>query len=528
MAVPFLAAAGFWLAVAALAVLPAAAMAQPVARAEDGRLGITPEVMVWDETAQRHRVAVVPDPDAARRPVIDPEATGPAARLLRGWAADGGVAGLAGVLYDNRDRGHSRLAPGRFPQIVHLDYGAELAARQADVGLAGPLLFDAPVIGNSSTAITAGVQARSLPRLAMTATDGPARAAQTALAGHLYVYPAHRDVTDAHDRLPANWALAIHSRGSSYSDMPFVEAAALALAAMTPETRAAVEGAGLLVPTLQMLLRRSMADIVTDEAYLTGRAHPSAFDRDRLRPERMMALARSLTPRTLPPQVFLRVVDEDFLPEAGLLGRSERLYDTPGAVARLWREPDGRRRMVVQAAASPARVERFDWAVLRGDPEAVRIRPLDPRGRAAEIVIDWHDPAARPMPGQPPAARIEIGVFAWNGTLHGAPAFLTVALPAHQVRRYAPGPDGAPRVVEIDHDAAGRGAWLDPVLDYSAPWRDRFIHDAAGRPAGWERVMADGTVLSFDAEGRLPDGSRPVHRLDAEGVALPVVRMVGD
>ncbi len=489
----------------------------------DGRVTITPEVMGWDPAARRFRVAVAPDPEAAARPVLDPEATSPAARLLRNWAEDGGIAGLAGVLYHNRDRGHSSLSPGRFPQLVHIDHADALVAQQADVGLAGAILFDAPVIGNSSTAVTAGVAARSLPRLAMTTAEGPARAAGAALAGHLYVYPAHRDVTDSHDRMPANWAVAIHSRGSSFTDMPFVEAAALALAAMTPETRAAVEGRGHMVPTLQMLLRRSMADIVTDEAYLTARAHPAAFDPARLRPERMMALARSLTPETLPPQVVLRVLAEDFGP-AGLLEREERLFDTPAAVARLWRAPQGQRRMQVAAAPLPDGGERLDWVVLRGDPAAVRITPRDPLGRMVEVVIDWHDPAAQAIPGQPPAARIEIGVFAGNGTHTSAPAFVTIALPAHQTRRHVPGPDGVPRLVEIDHDAGD--AWFDPVLDYTASWRDRFAHDADGRPAGWERVMADGTVLVFDAQGRLPDGSRPAYRLTGADSGRPMVEMV--
>jgi len=502
--------------VSLLLLAPAPVIADPV-QPHEGRALIGAGALEWLENAQRFRVRIAPDPGAAARPVLPEDDRSPAARLLRGWLAEGRGAGLAGVVYDNRDRGHSALAPARFPQLLHLDYDAPLRQENLDLGLAGPFLFDAPVLGNSSTAVTGGAGARGLPRLAMTSGDGPARAAQTALADHLYVYPAWRD-HEALDLLPANWAYMVATQGASYSDAPFLEAFALTLASFTPEVRAHLDTHRLLVPTLQMILRRAQAGVTGDAAYLSGLAHPAVFDGARLRPEQMMAIANRLTPETLPPRPLIAVEDEDFVDEAGLAGLSERLFDTPEAVARLWRGWQGRRTVTLAAGARPsAGVLRYDWALLQGDPELVRIEPLGADGAWARITVDWHDrrPAA-PRSGRE-TDRVDIGVFAWNGHGHSAPAFFTIAFPGHQARIYAPGPDGTPRLVSVDYDAQARGAGFDPWLHYSAPWRDEVVHAPDGALAGWRRQTGQGAVLTLDAAGHLPDGRQVHYLLDEDG-----------
>lgn len=478
---------------------------------------VVPEALGFDAQAQRFMVELAPDPQAAQHPVLPPDDRSAAARLLRGWLAEGRAAGLAGVFYDNRDRGHSTLSAARFPQIVHLDYAPEIRAQNLDLGLAGPFLFDAPVLGNSSTALTAGAGARGLPRLAMTSSDGPVRAVQTALADHLYVYPAWRD-HDALDMLPANWAYMVAAQGASYSDAPFLEAFALTLAAFTPETRAAMMRDRLLVPTLQMILRRNLAGITTPEAYLSGRAHPPVFDGARLRPEAMMAMANRLTPETLPPRVSLRIEAEDFRDAAGLAGLDERLFDTPEAIARIWRGFEGRRNLRIAAQALPdGRAERFDWVLLQGDPALVRITPLDPRGLRADVTIDWHGRRPTAPRSERATDRVDIAAFAWNGHHHSAPAFLTIAFPGHELRDHRPGPDGAPWLVSVDYDAVGRGAAFDPWLHFSAPWRDQAIRAPDGTLAGWRRETPQGS-LTLDAAGHLSDG-RQVHYLLDEGGA---------
>ena len=110
-------------------------------------------------------------------------------------------------------------------------------------------------------------------------------------------------------------------------------------------------------------------------------------------------------------------------------GLSEVLFDTPSAIARVWRSRAGRRSLLVSAADTVdpnGRRLRFHWALLRGDPARVRITPLGPRGRQARIEVDWQDP--QPTPGAPDITshRVDIGVFANNGTHDSAPAFISI------------------------------------------------------------------------------------------------------
>lgn len=493
-------------------LLPAAALiADPVT----GRLVLPEEAL--------------PDPGpAAARPLIAPADMRPEAALLRRLAARGLAAGLAGVFYDNRDRGHSALPPESFPQLTRLLYPPALVARGLDYGLAGTLRLPAIVLGNSSTAVTSQPAWRSQARLAMTTPGGPARAAADYGANALYLYPEHRD-HDAADLYPAAWPYTLTSQGSSGSDRPFLQAVALILAAFRPDTRARLQALGLVAPTVQMVLRRAQTGVRRRGDYLSGAAHPSAFDNRALAPAAMIALANSLTPDAIPPLIELAVLDEGFSPRAGLLGQSERLFDTPQAIARLWRGPAFRREMTLSAAGTTdpnGRPLRFDWVLLRGDPARVTITPLDAAGTRARVTLDWHEP--RPAPrafsaeGEPPlTSRVDIGVFAWNGAADAAPAFVSVTFPTHEARRYAPAPNGTMRLSEVDYDALGRGAYYDPALWWSAPWTDRFAYDASGTLTGWTRSatrpdLPDLIAGDYTAEGQRRD-ARPIRTTPRTG-----------
>ena len=139
----------------------------------------------------------------------------------------GRAAGNHGDLYDNRDRGHSRLDPAAHPQLSFVTYSEAARAADLDYGLNEHLMFDHPTFGNSSTAITGGALWRSLPRYAMTQADGtgPLRLWQNAATNQLYVYPAHKDYGPKNgDLFPANTPYILVSRGSSGSDKPFLDA----------------------------------------------------------------------------------------------------------------------------------------------------------------------------------------------------------------------------------------------------------------------------------------------------------------
>ncbi|WP_209426785.1 hypothetical protein [Pararhodobacter sp. SW119] len=464
---------------------------------------------------------VAPGPDRAALtdlPVLDAGVRDEAATLLRSLAARGRAAGLVGVLYDNRDAGHSLLDVSRFPQLTPVEYAEDAIAERLHYSLAGPILFRSPVIGNASVAMTSGLLQRSMGRLAMTSPGGPERAAIAYLSNHLYVYPEHRDHDDV-DLYPANWPYTLFSQGSSYSDRPFLEALVYALAAFRPETRARLEAERLIAPTLQMVLRRSLTTVRSREAYLSGVAHPTVFRRGDLAAQRMVALANAITPADIPPLVVLRVEAESFRPVAGLAEMSEGLFDTPAAIARIWRGWESRKEMIVSAAATRdpnGRPLTFTWVLLRGDPEKVRITPLDPAGTRARITLDWHDRYPISPHGPRLTERVDIAIIAHNGVHDSAPSFVSVSFPTHELRRYEAGPDGMLRLHEIDYDAVAREARFDPVLHWSAPWRDVFDHDGDGRITGWTRHHADGGTSTHV----LPEGATG-YRIVQSGNRVP-------
>ncbi|MEY8830413.1 hypothetical protein AB9K34_18725 [Sedimentitalea sp. XS_ASV28] len=442
------------------------------------------------------------------------------ARQLRGLVARGVSQGFDRILYDNRDRDHSTLGPSRFPNLTFLRYAPDLVAAGIDYGLAGPVLIPGLVFGNSSTAMTSGADARSLVRHAMTAPGGAARAYRDYISNSIYIYPEHRD-HDAVDLYPANWPYTIVSQGSSGSDYPFMDAVAMTLAAFPADTRATLMAHGLIAPTVQMIMRRNLQGVKTRAEYLSAIAHPTVFAGERLRPGRMVGQAAAMRPEEVPPQVRLRVVAEDFGQSAGLAGLDEHLFTTPSAIARIWRGPAWQRQMTVSADSTldpNGNALTFDWVLLRGDPAKVRIEPQGQDGRSARITLNWHDPFVLP-PRDPQAeqgletSRVDIGVFAWNGYSDSAPALISISFPTHQNRVYETVQGAAPRLVSVDYDARGRGAYYDPRLHWSAPWRDRFSYAPDGALTGWTRTTVDGQE-DYGASGQPVQGPEISYRLN--------------
>lgn len=487
------------------------------------QIELTPENTL-SLVADGRRLARIERP-AISAPVLGAQKNRPAHQLLRRLAAMGKAAGNAGDLYDNRDRDHSPLSGEAHPQLTHIRYGEVFRKKGADYGLAGPFLFDAPVIGNSSTALTGKILWRSQPRAAMTlgGAEGPYRLFQNYASGQIHIYPEHRDHDAEHgDQIPANTPYLLISQGSSGSDLPHLEALAMILAAFRPDTKAALVQAGLIAPTVQMVYRRARKGIRSPAAYRSGAAHPSVFHPRDILLAQMVGVANAILPENIPPMVRLNVLEEtraregiDYFGE----GLSEVLFDTPSAIARIWRSRTGRRSMLVSAAETRdpnGRALTFHWSVLRGDPAHVTITPITPDGSRARIEMDWHPPGLVPSsePGVPDLAtsRIDIGVFANNGAHDSAPAFISVLMPGFEARDYAPGPDGAPRVMRINRQVPP-GAYADPALFPDTDWQDSYHYDATGTLTGWTRERGDKKTL-FNAKGQ---------RLsDADGPALPV------
>lgn len=293
----------------------------------------------------------------------------------------------------------------------------------------------------------------------------------------------------------------------------------MSVAALTPETRDRLREESLIVPTLQMVMRRSQPGIYSRDAYKAGPAHRAVFAKGRLAPERMVALAASLKPDEIPPMVRLRVEEEDFRVRAGLAGMPEQLFNTPSSIARIWRGPEYSRHMVVSAADTEdpnGRDLEFTWVLLQGDPSRVRITPEAPGAARAEISIDWHD-RFKADPDEPRTTdRVDIGVFAWNGAHESAPAIISISFPNHQKRIYEPSPnDGGMRLKSVDYDAKARRADYDPLLHWSAPWKDVIRYDDAGATTGLLRETKDG-VFELSGQGRIQDGRTVTYTLERE------------
>ena len=397
---------------------------------------------------------------AADGPAAKPITTskGQLGDLLRKWFSDGTAAGNEGDWYDNRDRGHSGLNLAPYPQLRKVEYTEEDLQQRRDWALQRRVL-PLVVFGNSST--SAGVTSGgSNPRVAYSQPMGLMMLYAQYTHNNLYIYPEHQDCGPGHngspgygDVYPTNTPYLIISQGSSGSDQPFMRAIPYALAAFRPEVKRRLIAAGLLAPTIQMILRRTNSPVANKKDYLTARAHPTVFEGGWVSDLKMAEMAHGILPENIPPMVQLRVVEED-TPVKGRdffdLNSSERLGDTPAVIARIFRCTAQTRRMVVSAEASMDLNKRplaFHWVVLRGDASRIRLRPANEAGSVCEIVVPWHE--RRPVvPGSTlESNRVDIGVFVHNGTYYSAPAFVTVFCLDDEARTY----DGDGRVLEVGY-----------------------------------------------------------------------------
>ncbi|NQT85519.1 hypothetical protein HQ560_02065, partial [bacterium] len=247
-------------------------------RVKDGVATVDEANVFWSARAKQFIVLhSFPDAEPAT-PITTMK--GPAGDLLREWKKDGAAAGLHGVLYDNRDRGHSTMNTRQFPQIARVEYCEAARKRGFDNGLQRMFLHNAPTLGNSSTALTRGAAWGSQTRSALRRTQLIDVLARQYVNNHLYFYPEHRDHdVDSHgDVFHMNVPYVITSQGSSGSDRAFMDAAACILAAFRPDTRSALAEKKLLMPTVQMVFRMNRTVIANPSDYLTGKAHPMAFD----------------------------------------------------------------------------------------------------------------------------------------------------------------------------------------------------------------------------------------------------------
>lgn len=399
-------------------------------------------------------------PAVAGDPTTQPITTarGEVGDLLRKWYAEGTAAGNVGDWYDNRDRGHSNLDLTPYPQIQKISYSEEDRSVHRDWA-AQVRLLPMVVFGNSSTSAginTGGsnvrmyyVNPQGLPFLYMEYTHN-----------NVYMYPEHCDHRPGHngtpnhgDVYPTNTPFLITSQGSSGSDQPFMHAVPSTLAAFRPEVKKKLAETGLLMPTLQMILRACNKQLKDPGEYLTGKAHSPVFDGPSVDPLKMVKMAHDITLLTIPPLVQLKVMEED----GAQIGRdffeaggSEKLGDTPVVIARIFRAAVHTRRIVVSAEDSidlNKHALTYTWVVTQGDETKIRITPMNEAKSVAEILVEY--PERRPVaPGSAlESNRVDIAVFVNNGTYNSAPGFVTFFSLDSEARTY----DDTGRLLEIGY-----------------------------------------------------------------------------
>jgi hypothetical protein len=448
----------------------------------------------------------------------------PACHLLKGWFKQGKASGNIGDYYDNRDRGHAKLKLEKL-QVQVVEYSK--ADRRTGRDYSGPRqVRPHATIGNASLSATMG-KGGSVPRLFyLTESKGIDFLHTLYRHNNLYVFPEHRDhdpgrsgIGGYGDLYPINTPYLIISQGSSGSDMRFVEAGLKTLAAFRPAVKQKLIQAGLLMPTLQMILRWSNKSVQNDAVYLTGKAHPTVFDKRDLDVELMVRLAQEIAVEVVPPLVQLEVLEEDRAENGrdyfSVPGTSEKLADTPAAIGRIFRRTAGSMRLVVSARSSidaNGRPLRFEWVVLRGDNSRIRIEPRA-GGREAVIEVPYH--GWQPLvPGENPGSnRVDIGVFAHNGVYYSPPSFISIAALDNEERQY----DERGNLVYIDY-AAGKG-------NLHLEWRsfrhwDRIFDWLFSEPPAFEAMLLKKYLAPRQIQrfGKLASKSSAL--LEAEGGLL--------
>lgn len=451
---------------------------------------------------------------------------GPYADQIRQWIEEGTAAGNAGDIYVNRDEDRTQIVVENFPLLTSAVYGDEAQIARAHVGIANGLfssgLSSYPVVGNSVLSLANTAFWRSLPRLIATETAADQLSFRLAALNQLYIYDATPDYSAQlkGDLLTAAMPQVILSCGKTpaqedvkVANEQLTELVLAGLAAMHPETKQEMLRKGLLVQTIQQLLRKSVKGAAE---YCSVAAHPMAFNVDQIDGKTFITEAHALTKATLP-AVFQIVARRETMPRQYIdyfdAPTSERLTDTPWSIKRVVRGVEKTRKLTVSALSLESGLT-YQWFVTNGDPKKVRIRSLTKDASLATIEVDYH--GAFDQKGMP-SRHVDIACVAMRkGVPASAPLFVSFRYLANERRTYAE--DG--KILQVDYTAPETGfVYEDPALTAFKNWKDDYIYDANRRLQGWKRTLADGSVQQFDAQGRR------ILEMDAEGRATRVVEV---
>ena len=327
--------------------------------------------------------------------------------------AKASAGGNTGDLYVNRDGMHSSVAVTNFPGLTAVRLDKEGQERRMDL-CAPNALFPYPVFGNCSMAYN-GPYWRSVSRALVTTEAAQLRKMQKFyLSNQIWVTPSNADTApvgtngDVFASITPYW---MTTAGRSWSDRPYLIAALDVSRTLRPATKGVLVKSGLLAPTIQTLIRKSLKGVVTEADYLSPKAHPTALPPNGIDGKRLLAAAAAMTPDEIPPLAVISVKaapgkEESVWPECS--------YATGFAWAYVIRTDDPRREFTIKARGA----REFKFVQTHGTGVDVRIEPLS--GDAARVTLNPQ--------GLSPTNRVDVAVFGRNpGTGWGAPSYVSFA-----------------------------------------------------------------------------------------------------
>ena len=341
-----------------------------------------------------------------------------------------------GDLYMNRDNNHSTLRRDEFPGLTRVTLDSEGTNRMMHMSIPN-IVFPYPAFGNASLAMTRGPYWRSLSRALLTGESSRlGLMTKLYLSNQTWIFPSNADTApvgtngDVFASIAPYW---MTTAGRSWSDLPYLRAALEASRSLDRKVKAAIVARGLLAPTVQTLIRKSLRGVRSEADYTSARAHPTALPPGGVETNRLVAAARALTEDAVPPLAAVAVAPG---PVKVPSTQPELTYGTAFAWAFVLRAEDTVRTFDVTASGAE------EYAFVQTHGRGVEVRIERTALNAARIVIDRR--------GMSPTNRVDISVFGRNAkTGWGAPSYVSFArmdpqAPYSDPLLTVPPPDGLP------------------------------------------------------------------------------------
>lgn len=427
-------------------------------------------------------------------------------RFLKEQYAQGKAAGNKGDRYINDDGGHADFSGtinALLPQVTTQRGSGGLVPGQVEIANASVSLLD-PAGAYGSVKRVSTMQSE------LNVADAYAMYRDNKIAWH----PAVGDYLDANNfgdgviKYPGEIPAPMAAYGFSGHEGDELLKMFYALAAFRSEVKTILKERGLLMPTLRMIGNR--ARVATDAQYLTGAAHPLAFtDLDNTWP--MVQLANAITTADIPPMVQLTALDDNYNARLGseffetnisngTNYTTQRAWNTPTSIGRIWRGFDYTKHIRVSAAGSfdvNNHPLTYHWVVLQGDPNLVRILPEDPQNKVVTIEFDYHPEKTRFEQGMDMKSNlVVVGAFVNNGSYYSTPGYVTSFTLRNESRSYD-------SITHKLNEIAYPQQYTSGGISTNKLWGpDVFSYDANGNLTGWERRGGpSGRIDYFTPEG---------------------------